>query len=343
VTALDGKLKINLDYRRYNFWCEEMLSVVELALGPDGFTGKGDASVSRICADGNASSYSLAVTVAPRHTGPRFVFSPARVFAPFAVSWGAVQFWSDASIDTTVTPDNPDLDYLFGLQSLGEPVTNVPVTDANSMWPAVQLVDPDAFSGTRVRALLDSRVVDTFGNSATIDPSPIQFATNEVVSGVRDFDDGVTPKGLVGNAHYHPPDEPGSPCESGGCITIGPAPICPTHAQPTFFSMRLPFDYAIKLRLRMAIETSNPNPPSWPVLVDSLQYIRMALTGQVNALADPHDGLTHTTGFIDVNAGSQSNDPRGMAIGFECFYGYDDTIARVIVERIEVERDTTRD
>jgi hypothetical protein len=339
VQVADGTFGIALNVSSYKFSCEERVTRIELGLGPNGFTGTGSAVIERTCADQEPRGSGLALVVAPRHTGPRFRFVPLDAFAPYAVSWGPVRFWSDTAITYTPPQDEPDLDHLFTLQSTDEPPKSTPVRPAVSMWPAVLLSEPDAFDGSNQRPLLKSGVADALGNPATIDTTPIQFVKDEVVTDVLDLDNRTTPMGMVGETSYVPS---GAPCEAGGCIVIGPGRVCPTHLQPTFFSWRMPLDYPVKLRIRLAIESSKPQLRTWPVLIDSLAYILMQLAAPLMLLEEPHGGLTYSTGFFNLTAVSQSSDPRGMAIGFICSYGYDDAIARVILERIEVERDTSR-
>ncbi len=328
------------------WWRSEEVLELSLELGPDGFVGTGTATLERHCGDDPMVTYEVPVTIAPRHTGPQFYFVPDPELAPYAVTWGPVKFWADEAVNYPplyAMLSDPGIAPIFALQPVADLLTRTAVEHCSTEWPAIRVLSPGQVAGTQQVPLFVPVMTDMLGNTASMDPTPIVFAEDQVIVDSIDFDQ-IAPKGLIGAGGYYPAGTVHAPCESGGCAVIGPVRTCRHDGNPSFFSIRVNAAHPVLLKLRMAIQASSPLTVAAATWVEGEYFIHASISNRPDfaALAEPDGAFAYSTGFFDTTLAPQSPHSTGGALTFDCFEGYQDATARMVVERITVIPDESR-
>ncbi len=284
----------------------------------DEFAGTGTATIRKLCKDGSSLSFDVTVTLA-RDTTPARVFpKPLPVFAPYAVSWGELRLDGSESLVLDEFPDGLDLASFVGLQGVTPESQRPSVSIMMSAWDGLHIDHPEEVAGTTQRLYLKQPLYDTAGNPVEAGLESIQFAEDEVISSVLDYDT-TAPRGVVGVSTYYPPGAQNSPCELGGCLVLGPVAPC-TALSPTFYSFRLLPNHASKLRIRMGLQSTAELYHYLARWVGPGMYIQHSLSWGTEGFlpVSPAVGnMSYATPFFDwelpiIDAG------RGGAIAFVC-------------------------
>jgi hypothetical protein len=335
VMQTESELVLVGSWSRSSHRTQESVERLSLPLAGSGFAGGGTAQLRRTCPGLADQVYDVPVTVGPDETPPTIHHVPAdEFFAPHAVSWG--QFYVNATEPIIgFLNHSDDVPALIGLESATNPDERPALAPTALIGWGFVIEDLDLVSGTKQRLFLRKPLFDRAGNAAQSQAEPIQFATDTLVDGVFDFDDDV-PAQSVGGGVYFPPGAANSPCESGGCLVLGPIQPCHQHGAPVFFSMRFATDRHVRVSVRAKVESSVDAPKGLLAYVDEVQYTRSGVSTGVFSAQPVSDGLGFSTGFQDVSTITQSIGPRGGAIAFDCQEGQDHARMRAIIERIEV-------
>jgi hypothetical protein len=280
-------------------------------------------------------SYDVSVTIGPDETAPTIHHvAGGEFFAPYAVSWG--QFYINATEPLIGFLDQAgDVPALLGLENVAAPHERPALAPTALLGWGFLIDDVDLVSGTAQRFFVQQPLLDRAGNAAQGQAAPIAFATDTLVDGVFDFDDDM-PEPSVGGGSYFAPGAANSPCESGGCLVLGPVEPCHQHGAPAFFSMRFATDRHVRVRVRAKVESTVEAPKGLLAYIDEVQYTRSGVSSGVFSPQAASEGLGFSTGFRDASTITQSVGPRGGAIAFDCQDGQDHARMRAIIERIEV-------
>jgi hypothetical protein len=334
VTQTESELVLVGSWSRSSHQTEERIERLTLALAGTSFAGGGTARLRRTCPGSSDQSYDVAVTVGADETPPTIHHTPGgEFFAPYAVSWG--QFYIDATEPIIGFLDRSgDVPALLGLENVANPDDRPALTPTTLLGWGFVIADVDAVSGTAQRFFFREPLLDRAGNAAQGQPEPIQFAADTLVDGVFDFDEDVPAQSA--GVSYFAPGAANSPCESGGCLVLGPVEPCHQHNAPAFFSMRFATDRHVRVSVRAKVESSVEAPKGLLAYIDEVQYTRSGVSSGVFSAQPLSDGFGFSTGFVDDSTITQSVGPRGGAIAFDCQDGHDHARMRAIIERIEV-------
>jgi hypothetical protein len=335
VTRTESELVLFGSWPRSSHRAQERVERLRLPLAGSSLAGGGTAQLRRTCPGLADQVYDVPVTVGPDETPPTIHHVPAdEFFAPYAVSWG--QFYIDATEPIIGFLDHSgDVPAILGLENVTPPNERPALAPATLLGWGFLIEDVDRVSGTKQRFFFQEPLFDRAGNTAESQSEPIQFATDTLVDGVFDFDDDV-PEQSAGGGVYFAPGAANSPCESGGCLVLGPVEPCHQHGAPAFFSMRFATDRHVRVRVRAKVESSVEAPRGLLAYIDEVQYTRSSVSTGAFSAQPVSDGLGFSTGFRDASTVTQSIGPRGGAIAFDCQDGEDHGRMRAIIERIEV-------
>jgi hypothetical protein len=320
-------------------------TVVRLVLPTDidGFVGTGTATIRRHCADDTTAEFSVQVTLTRDQTPARLYADPPALFAPYAVSWGYFAIAGTEVLDFGKLWTSWDFASLLGLRNAEHPRSLPRISSQAGAWIGFHIDDPEEVSGTEQLLYLKTPFYDTAGIPVETNLEPVSFAKDEVVTGTLDFD-VAEPTPPIGVAHYYPPNTAGAPCESGGCLELGPVVPCATRSR-TFYSLWFKVSQPMRAKVRLALQMSGPQSQGYPVWVEPGMYAEYSLAalarGGFHPIANPVDDMTHTTGFFDLFLPFYFDSDRthGGAFAFSCGEAHDlalDTAVKIIIERIEL-------
>lgn len=317
----------------------ELVDRLTLDYDAQGLTGTGVAALRRQCVGQADLIYQLPVSLGPDRHRPVVKFVPVARFSPYAVSWGELRI--DSSEQLFVGGQVASYDSLVGTVNDDNPAQVAATEPRPSMWPAIGFAHPADVAGTRQKLFLRTAAVDAFGNAAIADQTPFGVVDDSLLTDVFDFD-VMQPKGLVGGARYVAPGSVDAPCESGGCVVLGPIAPCAVQRPRSFFSFRIATNDHVSIKIRSTIYSDAQSIGSaHAVVIDSLQYIwTMVDWGvQFSVNTRPEVPFGYTSGALDSTIVTQSNAAVGGALAFDCDGLSAETQLLWVVERLELAHD----
>ena len=310
---------------------------------PYGFTGTGTAAIPLLCGTEQAIFLDAPVRVVPDATPPTIRMSPAT-----ASPWVLPFTWFRLESSEPIAPSNAsepwafaDIAQIQGYVGLVDATSGGRIAFALRTWPespslGLTMTDRDAVVGRSVRLAVSNELRDGAGNVALADETAFEVHDAGPVSTKIDFEDGPQ-RGLLGTATYHAPGEPGSPCESGGCVTIdSTVGECQPYVGrvPGAVASRLavPSGSEIKFRYRILAEQD-----VLQVFAFAEEDVSCILTGssQLHLLRAPLDGFAYGTDWTEELTSSPSCtrvDVDGLVILPPCAFIAPAQRLRIVIE-----------